>query len=66
MYYRVLGKTGIQASVVAFGGILVNGMPQDEAARAVAAAVDRGVNYFDVAPSYGNAQYVLRIRARAI
>jgi predicted aldo/keto reductase-like oxidoreductase len=31
----------------------------DEAARVVADAVERGINYFDVAPSYGNAQNIL-------
>lgn len=59
MHDRTLGKTGINASVAAFGGIMVNGMPQAEADGLVASAVERGVNYFDVAPSYGNAQYVL-------
>ena len=34
-------------------------MEQAQANTIVASAVDRGVNYFDVAPSYGNAQYVL-------
>jgi predicted aldo/keto reductase-like oxidoreductase len=34
-------------------------MERDAAASIVAEAVERGVNYFDVAPSYGNAQYVL-------
>jgi predicted aldo/keto reductase-like oxidoreductase len=32
---------------------------QQEAAERVAWAVDRGVNYFDIAPSYGNAQQLL-------
>ena len=53
---RTLGKTGEQLSIIAFGGIVV--MNEDPAASSniVAEAVDRGVNYFDVAPSYGNAQ----------
>jgi aryl-alcohol dehydrogenase-like predicted oxidoreductase len=59
MQYRTLGRTGIKASAVAFGGIVVKDMPQAEAGGVVAAAVDRGVNYFDVAPSYGDAQCVL-------
>lgn len=59
MQYRILGKTGIRASAVAFGGIMVNEMEQREAGVLVASAVESGVNYFDVAPSYGNAQYVL-------
>ena len=59
MIYRTLGKTGIKASAVAFGGIVVDGKEPAEAANIVAAAVNAGVNYFDVAPTYGNAQYKL-------
>jgi predicted aldo/keto reductase-like oxidoreductase len=45
-------KDGIELSVIGFGGIVVTAMPQSEADRRVAAAMDRGVNYYDVAPSY--------------
>jgi aryl-alcohol dehydrogenase-like predicted oxidoreductase len=53
---RTLGKTGEQLSIIGFGGILVMNEETGAAANIVAEAVDRGVNYFDVAPSYGNAQ----------
>lgn len=53
---RALGKTGEQLSIVGFGGIVVMNETTGEASNIVAEAVDRGVNYFDVAPSYGNAQ----------
>jgi len=53
---RTLGKTGEQLSLIAFGGIVVMNETTGEASNIVAEAVDRGVNYFDVAPSYGNAQ----------
>jgi aryl-alcohol dehydrogenase-like predicted oxidoreductase len=56
MERRSLGKTGQWLSVVGFGGILVRDEDPVEARRVVARAVDRGVNYFDVAPSYGNAE----------
>ena len=56
MLRRVLGRTGVELSVVGFGGLLVAGLPQAEADRMVADAVDCGVSYFDVAPTYGNAQ----------
>jgi len=59
MEQRVLGKTGLKAGVFAFGGIVVMDTPQGEAGSIVAEAVDRGINYFDVAPSYGNAQNIL-------
>jgi aryl-alcohol dehydrogenase-like predicted oxidoreductase len=53
---RPLGRTGEKLSVIGFGGIIVMKQTPDEAREVVAEAVDRGVNYFDVAPSYGNAQ----------
>jgi len=56
MERRPLGKTGEKLSILGLGGIVVSGIPQSEADRIVAEAVDRGVNYFDVAPTYGNAQ----------
>jgi aryl-alcohol dehydrogenase-like predicted oxidoreductase len=43
-------------SVIGFGGIVVSETSPDEASRLVASAVTRGVNYFDVAPSYGDAE----------
>lgn len=56
---RPLGQTGEQLALIGFGGIVVAHVPQDEANQRVAAAVQRGVNYFDVAPSYGNAEEIL-------
>ncbi len=53
---RSLGKTGEQLSIIAFGGIVVMNEEPGAASNIVAEAVDRGVNYFDIAPSYGNAQ----------
>ena len=53
---RVLGKTGEKLSVIGFGGIMLNDNPQDFANEMVAKAYDLGVNYYDVAPGYGNAQ----------
>jgi len=43
-------------SVLGFGGILIMNGEQAGADRLVAGAVERGVNYFDVAPTYGDAQ----------
>ena len=56
MQKRQLGNTGEQLSVIGFGGIVLGDVEPDAASRIVARAVDRGINYFDVAPSYGNAQ----------
>jgi aryl-alcohol dehydrogenase-like predicted oxidoreductase len=56
MKMRELGKTGEKLSVLGFGGIVVMDTTPQEAARYVGEAIDRGLNYFDVAPSYGNAE----------
>jgi predicted aldo/keto reductase-like oxidoreductase len=56
---RSLGRTGERLSVIGFGGIVVMNATTQEAAERVSHAIDRGVNYFDVAPSYGNAEEML-------
>ena len=56
---RPLGKTGEQLSIIGFGGIVVMNEPQEEANRIVCEAFEAGVNYFDVAPSYGDAELKL-------
>ncbi|HWE84742.1 MAG TPA: aldo/keto reductase [Terracidiphilus sp.] len=53
---RTLGRTGEQLSIIGFGGIVVMDETPGASANIVAEAVDRGINYFDVAPSYGDAQ----------
>lgn len=56
---RSLGSTGKMLSVIGFGGIVVMDTTSDEASAYVKMAIDAGVNYFDVAPSYGNAEMML-------
>ncbi len=56
MEKRILGKTGYSVSRVVYGGIVSMRDGQDASDRYVAWAIDRGINYFDVAPSYGDAQ----------
>lgn len=53
---RLYGRTKEELSIIGFGGMIVKNVTLKEAANFVAEAVDRGVNYFDVAPYYGNAQ----------
>ncbi|HUK19435.1 MAG TPA: aldo/keto reductase, partial [Bryobacteraceae bacterium] len=54
-------KDGIDLSIIAFGGIVVCHLSQEEASRRVAAAFDRGVNYFDCAPSYFEGEAELKL-----
>jgi len=56
MERRILGNTGEELSVVGFGGIVAMGETAEDAERFIAEAIDRGVSYFDVAPTYGNAE----------
>lgn len=56
---RSLGKTGERLSIIGFGGIVVRNVSPEEASSSVKMAIDAGVNYFDVAPSYGDAEIKL-------
>lgn len=51
---RDYGKAGIRLSIIGFPGLMLAKMEQDHANRVVAESFERGVNYFDVAPAYGN------------
>ena len=68
MKYRRLGSTGFDISAVTYGGIVsasyydgreVLKDGQKHSDHDVSWAVDQGINYFDVAPTYGNAQEML-------
>ncbi|HLH54905.1 MAG TPA: aldo/keto reductase [Verrucomicrobiae bacterium] len=51
---RILGRTGASLSIVGFPGLSLTKCGQQEGTEALHRAFDRGVNYFDVAPNYGN------------
>ena len=59
MQTRAYGSTGQQLSIIAFAGIVVKEETAEDSARYVSWAIDQGINYFDVAPGYGNAQNML-------
>lgn len=54
-------KAGVELSIIGFGGIVATAMPQSEADRRVKAAFDRGVNYYDCAPSYANGEAEIKL-----
>ena len=58
MEYNKLGRTGLNVSRVGFGGGGIGQVwgatTRDEAVRAVHRALDLGINFFDVAPAYGD------------
>ena len=56
---QVLGKTGVEVSVLALGGVIGMKLPPSETHDPVAiaeTALDLGINYFDTAPAYNNGQ----------
>src|SRR5262249_61723900 len=60
MEYRPLGRTDLRVSAIGYGcgsvgGLMIRG-DRDEMTRAVARAIDAGINYFDTARLYGNGQ----------
>ena len=59
MQTREYGNTGQQLSIVAFAGIVVKEETTENSSRYVSWAIEQGINYFDVAPGYGNAQNML-------
>ena len=60
MEKRRLGRTGHLSTVVTFGAVAVGRIDQDAADRAIQLVLDRGVNHFDVAPRYADAELKLR------
>jgi aryl-alcohol dehydrogenase-like predicted oxidoreductase len=53
---RALGRTGASLSVVGFPGLALIHYDQKQSTEGLHAAVDRGANYFDVAPAYGKGE----------
>jgi uncharacterized protein len=52
--HRPLGKTGIEVSVLGFGGFHLVEITSDEAARLLGAYLDQGGSYIETAAGYGN------------
>jgi aryl-alcohol dehydrogenase-like predicted oxidoreductase len=60
MERRKLGKTGLEVSTLGFGcgnvgGLMIRGTLAEQE-RAVARALEIGINYFDTAPAYGDGE----------
>jgi predicted aldo/keto reductase-like oxidoreductase len=53
---RTLGRAGQKLSIVGFPGLALVHYDQKRCDAGVREALDRGVNYFDVAPAYGNGE----------
>src|SRR5579872_3853612 len=69
MQTRSFGRSGLKLSVLGFGcgavgGLMVRGTAADQE-RAIARALDAGINYFDTAALYGDGQSEINL-GRAI
>src|SRR5665647_2910936 len=56
MEYRRLGRLGHESSVLIYGAAALSEVDQDTADRSIQEALDGGINHFDVAASYGEAE----------
>jgi predicted aldo/keto reductase-like oxidoreductase len=56
---RTLGRSKIEISVLGFGGIMLNNEPQEVCNNLISRAWEAGIDYYDVAPSYGNAEELM-------
>ena len=56
MEMRRLGRLGHQSSVLIYGAAALGGVSQDVADASIQEALDGGINHFDVAASYGDAE----------
>ena len=56
---RKIGNTDIMASLCGMGGVVAMREKPERVRELVAEAMDLGVNYFDIAPTYGNAEELM-------
>jgi len=56
---RLYKKDGPKLSIIGFPGLVLRKLEQPEGNKLVAEAFERGINYFDVAPAYGDAEVKL-------
>lgn len=59
MQTRRLGKTDHMSSILAFGAFALFHSSDRESDQAIASALERGINHFDVSPIYGKAEKCL-------
>ncbi|MDM5199397.1 aldo/keto reductase [Fictibacillus enclensis] len=56
MLKRKIGRLGYEGSVVMFGAASLGSVTQEEADQSISYALDHGVNHFDTAADYGDAE----------
>ncbi|NGQ95263.1 aldo/keto reductase [Brevibacillus sp. SYP-B805] len=56
MKRNILGRTGLEVSHLGFGAMRLQGVSEQEAARVLHHALDRGITYIDTAAEYGDSE----------
>jgi predicted aldo/keto reductase-like oxidoreductase len=56
MPLRILGRTGLKVSIIGYPGFALRQDPQDQCTESVRRALERGINYLDVAPAYADGE----------
>lgn len=56
-----LFRDDVELSILGFGGMVLVGMGRDEASAIVRESFEQGINYFDVAPFYGNGEAEIKL-----
>jgi predicted aldo/keto reductase-like oxidoreductase len=56
MQYRQLGRTGLNVSVIGFGGIPIQRVSDEQATAVLQRALDKGINFFDTARGYTDSE----------
>lgn len=56
MQQRMLGQTGLQVSIIGFGGIPIRKLTREEAIPLIKCVLDSGINFLDTAQGYGDSE----------
>ncbi|MDP8244658.1 MAG: aldo/keto reductase [Candidatus Hinthialibacter antarcticus] len=59
--YRMLGRTGEKVSIIGYSSLALIHGEQDACNQSVQSAIERGVNYLDTAPAYGNGDAEIKL-----
>lgn len=57
MEHRLLGQTGLEVSILGFGGIPIKDVSEREAVEVVNRALDQGINFVHTSITYGDSAY---------
>jgi len=59
MEKKILGKTGLAVTRLAYGGMELSPVSEANAVKLLNTVLDQGINYIDTSPEYGNSEYFI-------